>query len=179
MTLGAIGLLISLNTAKRPVETIDDLAGLGKSHPLEAFFLAIFLFSLAGIPPLVGFWGKFYVFSALFSVASREADRMLTYLAIFAALNAAVGVFYYIRVVVTIYLKASDEPPALVPPVASRASWPLKLAVLGCVVGTVVVGLFPGTVSQPAQRSAQASVKLNVQKPDLNKSIPKTAQNSK
>lgn len=177
MTLGAIGVLISLNTPKRPVETIDDLAGLGKSHPLEALFLTIFLFSLAGIPPLVGFWGKFYVFSALFSVASREADRMLTYLAIFAALNAAVGVFYYLRVVVAIYLKASDEPPALVPPVASRAKWPLKASVLACVLGTVIVGLFPGTVSQPAQRSALASVKLNVQKPDMSKPTPKTAQN--
>lgn len=179
MTLGAIGVLMSLNTQKRPIETIDDLAGLGKSHPAEALILAIFLFSLAGIPPLVGFWGKFYVFSALFSVASREADRMLTYLAIFAALNAAVGVFYYLRVVVAIYLKASDEPPALVPPVASHGSWPLKASVLACVFGTVVVGLFPGTVSQPAQRSALASIKLNVQKPDLTKATPKTAQNAK
>lgn len=104
---------------------------------------------------------------------------MLTYLAIFAALNAAVGVFYYLRVVVAIYLKASDEPPALVPPVASHGSWPLKASVLACVFGTVVVGLFPGTVSQPAQRSALASIKLNVQKPDLTKATPKTAQNAK
>ena len=179
MTLGAIGVLIALNTAERPVETIDDLAGLGKTRPVEAFFLAIFLFSLAGIPPLVGFWGKFYVFSALFSVASRESDRMLTYLAIFAALNAAVGVFYYLRVVVTMYLKSSDEPAAISSPVTVITPWPLKASILGCLIGTVVVGLFPASVSLPAQRSAASSLRLPVQKPILADVTPNAVSNTK
>lgn len=178
MTLGAIGVLISLNSSRRPVESIEDLAGLGKSNPIAALFLTVFFLSLAGIPPLVGFWGKFYVFSALFSVASREPDRMLTWLAIFAALNAAVGVFYYLRVVVTMYLKASDEPPALVPPITAQAAWPLQASILGCLLGTIVIGLYPASISLPAARSATASIKLDLQQPNPMKSAPKAAQAS-
>lgn len=167
MTLGAVGVLISLNSTDRPLESIDDLAGLGRTHPAQALLLSVFFFSMAGIPPLVGFWGKFYVFSALFSVASQESDRMLTWLAIFAAVNAAVGVYYYLRVVVTMYLKASDEPPALVPPMPVNQPWPLKAAIYGCLFGTIVIGLFPAIVSQPAHRAAVSSVRLPVNKPAL------------
>ncbi len=59
MTLGAFGVIIALSTPDRPVETVDDLAGLGRTHPATAAALALCLFSLAGIPPLAGFWGKF------------------------------------------------------------------------------------------------------------------------
>ncbi len=167
MTLGAVGVLISLNRGGTPVETIDDLAGLGQRHPVKALYLAVFFFSMAGIPPLVGFWGKFYVFSALFSVASREADRMLTWLAIFAAICAAIGVVYYLRVVVTIYLKDSDLGALQGEPERSNDPWPLKLAVGGCLVGTLLIGLFPAIVSQPAHRSAVSAVRLPLIKPTL------------
>lgn len=176
MTLGAIGVLISLNVPERMIESIDDLAGLGKSQPVKALILAVFFFSLAGIPPLVGFWGKFYVFSALFSVASREPDRMMTYLAIFAALNAAVGVFYYLRVVVTMYLKASDVPPAFEPTVTSKTPWALQASIAGCLAGTIILGLFPAGISLPAQRSAVSAVKLPLEKAKLVIPATKTAQ---
>ena len=177
MTLGAIGVLISLNRGDRPVETIDDLAGLAKNRPVEAFLLAIFFFSLAGIPPLVGFWGKFYVFSALLSVASRESDKMLTYLAIFAAVNAAVGVFYYLRVVVTMYLKTSEEEVR--GSSIAATPWALRASIVSCTFGTIVVGLFPATISLPARRAAVSSLKLDVERPDLYKSIPKTVSNAR
>jgi NADH-quinone oxidoreductase subunit N len=104
---------------------------------------------------------------------------MLTYLAIFAALNAAVGVFYYLRVVVAMYLKASDEPAAIVPPVTAITPWPLKFSIIGCLAGTIIVGLFPATVSLPAQRSAVSSLRLPVQKPALTAVAPNTGAMSK
>ncbi|MFM7590383.1 MAG: NADH-quinone oxidoreductase subunit N, partial [Isosphaeraceae bacterium] len=169
MTLGAIGVIMALNRPERPVESIEDLAGLGKSSPGFALVLTVFLFSLAGIPPLVGFWGKFYVFTALFRVASGEPDRMLTWLAIFAAVNAAVGVFYYLRIVVTMYLKASDVPPAYEPKVRSGVALPLKATIAVCLAGTLVFGLFPGIISGPAQRAAVSSLKLPLHDEALNK----------
>lgn len=167
MTLGAVGVLISLNRGGTPVESLDDITGLGRRQPVKALFLAVFFFSMAGIPPLVGFWGKFYVFSALFSVASRESDRMLTWLAIFAAVCAATGVVYYLRVVVTMYLKESDLGALEGEPVATNDPWPLKAAITGCLLGTVLIGLFPAIISQPAHRSAVSAVRLPLIKPKL------------
>lgn len=178
MTLGAVAVLIAMNHPQRLVESIDDLAGFGRSEPGKALLLAVFFFSLAGIPPLVGFWGKFYVFSALFSVASREPDRMLTYLAIFAAVNAGIGVFYYLRVVVTMYLKSSDVPPAFQPSVSGKTPFALKLSIAGCIAGTVLLGLYPAGISLPAQRSAVASLELPLEnvKLILPQTKPTTAQ---
>lgn len=176
MTLGAVGVLISLNRSGSPVESIDDLAGLGRRNPVKALCLAVFFFSMAGIPPLVGFWGKFYVFSALFSVASRESDRMLTWLAIFAAICAAVGVVYYLRVIVTIYLKESDLGALDAPAAHTNDPWPLKAAIAGCLLGTILIGFFPAIISQPAHRSAVSAVRLPLIKPTLQGGgVPRTA----
>jgi len=169
MTLGAIGVIMALNRPERPIESVEDLAGLSKTSPGYALILTVFLFSLAGIPPLVGFWGKFYVFTALFSVASGEPDRMLTWLAIFAAVNAAVGVFYYLRIVVTIYLKASDVPPAFEPKLQSKAPLPLQAAIGVCLAGTVLFGLYPAAITKPAQSSAVSSLTLPLHDEALNK----------
>jgi NADH-quinone oxidoreductase subunit N len=174
MTLGAVGVLISLNRGGTPVETIDDLAGLGRRNPSKALILAVFFFSMAGIPPLVGYWGKFYVFSALFSVATRESDRMLTWLAIFAAVCAAIGVVYYLRVIVTMYLKDSELGALEGDAVASSDPWPLKAAITGCLVGTLAIGFFPAIVSLPAHRSAVSAVRLPLTKQSL-KVEPATA----
>jgi NADH-quinone oxidoreductase subunit N len=176
MTLGAIAVLILLDHPDRRVESVEDLAGMGKLAPIPALILAIFFFSLAGIPPLVGFWGKFYVFSALFSVASREPDRMLTYLAIFAALNAAVGVFYYLRIVVAMYLKSSDVPPAFQPSIQYSTPWALKASIAACLVCTLFFGLFPAGLSLPAQRSAVSAVKLPLENVKLKNFLSETAQ---
>src|SRR5581483_10697461 len=62
MTIGAFAVIAALNTADRPVETVDDLAGLSRSHPLLAILMAICLFSLIGIPLTAGFVGKFMLF---------------------------------------------------------------------------------------------------------------------
>ena len=78
------------------VEGIDDLAGLGKTNPMLAATLVVFMFSLAGIPPLAGFFGKLYVF-----VAAIEAQ--LYALAIIGVVASVIGAFYYLRIIKVMY----------------------------------------------------------------------------
>ena len=85
---------------ERMVEGIEDLRGLGRTHPMMALAMAIFMFSMAGIPPLAGFFGKLYVF-----LAAIEAG--LVGLAVVGVLSSVVGAYYYIRIVKVMYF---DEP---------------------------------------------------------------------
>jgi NADH-quinone oxidoreductase subunit N len=100
MTLGAFAIILSMRRAGGMVEEIDELAGLSKTNPLQAFFLAMLLFSLAGIPPLAGFFAKYFVF-----LAAIEAE--LYVLAIIGVLASVVGAVYYLRIIKIMYF---DEP---------------------------------------------------------------------
>jgi len=101
MTLGAFACILAMRRSDEGmVEDIADLAGLVRTHPFMAATFSMLLFSLAGIPPLVGFFGKFYVF-----LAAVEAD--LTPLAVIGVLASAVGAFYYLRI---IKIMMMDEP---------------------------------------------------------------------
>ena len=100
MNIGAFTAILTMRVKGTMVEGIDDLAGLSRSSPLTALALAIFLFSLAGIPPLAGFFAKFYVFLA-------AVDAGLFELAVVGLLSSVVGAFYYLRIVKVMYF---DEP---------------------------------------------------------------------
>jgi NADH-quinone oxidoreductase subunit N len=100
MTIGAFGCVLAMRRHGHAVEQVDDLAGLGRNQPLLAAALAIFMFSMAGIPPLAGFFGKLYVF-----LAAIRADMVP--LAVIGLLASVVGAYYYIRVVKVMYF---DEP---------------------------------------------------------------------
>ncbi|MEA3013444.1 MAG: NADH-quinone oxidoreductase subunit [Sphingomonadales bacterium] len=101
MTLGAFLVVLRMREAEgRPVETIASLAGLSRTRPMLALAMAIFMFSLAGIPPLFGFWPKFLVFDAAVGAG-------LTWLAAVAIATSVVSAFYYIKIVKLIYF---DEP---------------------------------------------------------------------
>jgi NADH-quinone oxidoreductase subunit N len=93
------------------VETIDDLSGLAKTQPAMAFALAMLLFSLAGIPPLAGFFAKFYVFAAAIKAG-------LYTLAVIGVVASVVGAYYYVRIVKVVYFDEARAPfdpaPALV-----------------------------------------------------------------
>jgi len=102
MTLGAFAVVLSLRRDGKMVEDIAQLAGLSRTKPLMALALAVLLFSLAGIPPLAGFFAKFYVF-----LAAIEAG--LYPLAVIGVLLSVVGAFYYLRIVKLMYF---DEPAA-------------------------------------------------------------------
>ncbi|MSO92170.1 MAG: NADH-quinone oxidoreductase subunit NuoN [Rhodospirillales bacterium] len=103
MTLGTFACILAMKRGDRMVEEISDLAGLGKTHPMMALALAIFMFSLSGIPPLAGFFGKLYVF-----LAAIEAK--LYALAVIGVLSSVVAAFYYIRVVKVAYFDDPVQP---------------------------------------------------------------------
>jgi NADH-quinone oxidoreductase subunit N len=100
MTLGTFAVILSMRRDGMYVENISDLAGLARTHPTMAFFLAMLLFSLAGIPPLAGFFAKFYVFLAAIKAG-------LYTLAVIGVLSSVVGAYYYLNIVRIMYF---DEP---------------------------------------------------------------------
>ena len=100
MNVGTFACILSMRRQGRMVEAIDDLAGLSRTNPLMAFALAIFMFSMAGIPPLAGFFGKLYVF-----LAAIQAE--LYYLAVLGLLASVISAFYYLRIVKVMYF---DDP---------------------------------------------------------------------
>ena len=100
MNLGTFAVILCMRQKDRMVENIDDLRGLSRTHPLMALAMGIFMFSMAGIPPLAGFFSKLYVF-----LAAIEAG--LYTLAVVGVLSSVVGAFYYLRIVKLMYF---DEP---------------------------------------------------------------------
>ncbi|WP_299436991.1 NADH-quinone oxidoreductase subunit NuoN [uncultured Rhodospira sp.] len=109
MNLGTFAVILAMRQQGRPLEGIKDLAGLGRTRPLVAVAMGIFMFSMAGIPPLAGFFGKFYVFMA-------AVDAGLIWLAVIGVLTSVVSAFYYLRIVKVMYF---DEPLESLDPVAS------------------------------------------------------------
>src|SRR6201987_1292744 len=100
MTLGAFAIILAMKRNGQALEQISDFAGLSRTNPLLAFFFAMLLFSLAGIPPLAGFFAKWYVF-----VAAIKAG--LFTLAVIGVLTSVVGAFYYLTIIKVMYF---DEP---------------------------------------------------------------------
>src|ERR1700733_5894827 len=106
MTLGTFAVILSMRREGRMVEGISDLAGLARTNPTMAFFLAMLLFSLAGIPPLAGFFAKFYVF-----LAAIKAGMFA--LAVLGVLSSVVGGYYYLMIVKIMYF--DEAAPAFDP----------------------------------------------------------------
>ena len=100
MTVGAFAVILSMRRPEGMVEQISDLSGLARSNPPLAFFLALLLFSLAGIPPLAGFFAKYYVFLGAIKAG-------LYGLAVIGVLASVVGAYYYLLIVKIMYF---DEP---------------------------------------------------------------------
>ncbi|MCA1939589.1 MAG: NADH-quinone oxidoreductase subunit NuoN [Caenispirillum bisanense] len=100
MNVGTFAVILSMRQKGRATENISDLAGLSKTHPMMALWLAVFMFSMAGIPPLAGFFGKLYVF-----LAAIQAE--MYGLAVIGVLTSVVSAFYYIRIIKVMYF---DEP---------------------------------------------------------------------
>ena len=92
MNLGLFSCLLMMRRNNEYYEDIDDLSGLSKNHPLLSLSLLIILFSLAGIPPLAGFFAKFYIFKAVL-------EQSMYFLAIVGLLSTVVAAFYYLRII--------------------------------------------------------------------------------
>lgn len=155
MTLGAFGIIIALSTPKREIETVDDLAGLGSTHPLLALAMAVCLFSLAGIPPMAGFYGKFAIFMSAFNATANEDATLFQWLGVVGVLNAAAGAFYYLRIVVLMYLG-----PTPATPIASKVGWPTGVAIGVCAAFSLILGIYPAPISKASRTAAEAAVSL-------------------
>jgi NADH-quinone oxidoreductase subunit N len=102
MNVGTFAVLVAMRRQGKAVELIDDLAGLGRSHPGMAMWMAIFMFSMAGVPPLAGFFGKLYVF-----LAAIQAGYF--WLALIGVLTSVVGGYYYLRIVKVMYFDSTEQ----------------------------------------------------------------------
>ncbi|MCK0208412.1 NADH-quinone oxidoreductase subunit NuoN [Starkeya koreensis] len=142
MTLGTFACILSMRRKDGMVENYDELAGLARTSPVKAFFLAALMFSLAGIPPLAGFLAKYYVF-----LAAIEAG-MYT-LAVIGVLTSVVGAFYYLRIVKVMYF---DEPAPAFEPMPSELR--AVLAVAG--LFTLLFFVYPGPILSAAGAAARA-----------------------
>jgi NADH-quinone oxidoreductase subunit N len=133
MTLGAFACILAMRRQNLMYENIDDLSGLARTHPVIAFCFAAMLFSLAGIPPLAGFFAKFYVFAA-------AIEAKLFGLVVIGAVTTVIGAYYYIRIVKIMYF---DEPAGAFEPMPAN----LKL-VLAVSSAVVLLFWFPGVPSR-------------------------------
>jgi len=133
MNVGAFGIVSLVEEKEEQKLTYDDYAGFSAKNPLLAGLLALFLFSLAGLPPFGGFFGKYFVF-----VAAIEAD--LTWLAILGVLSSLAGVYYYIRLVMVMYFQDGEGTRSEVVPRMAIAA--LGLAALV----NIQLGILPSTV---------------------------------
>jgi NADH-quinone oxidoreductase subunit N len=143
MTVGTFGCVLLMRRNGEAVESIDDLAGLARTQPMLAAALAIFMFSLAGIPPLAGFFAKLYVFLA-------AIDAGLVALAVIGVLASVIAAFYYVRIVKVMYF---DEPAeAFDRPVGREFAW----IVGATAVFNLVFCLHPGPLVNQAEMAAAA-----------------------
>ena len=102
MNISVFAFILTMKRNDEYFEQISDMSGLYKNHPLSAIMISLMMFSLAGIPPLAGFFGKFYIF-----MAAVESNMFV--LAIIGIIASVIGAFYYLRIVKVIYF---DEPQA-------------------------------------------------------------------
>ncbi|CAN5622112.1 NADH-quinone oxidoreductase subunit N [soil metagenome] len=160
MTLGAFAVILELNSGDRTVETVDDMAGLGVTRPGLALGMTLLLFSLAGIPPLMGFWGKFFLFYAAWGAETPSGLPSFRLLAIIGVLNAAIGAYYYLRIVMAMYLRSPQESAS-----QPRPGWPTVLAVGACSSLSLLLGLYLAPVQSASRASAVASMRHEPPRP--------------
>jgi NADH-quinone oxidoreductase subunit N len=132
MNIGAFAVVIMLEKQGEMDASGERLRGLARREPVLAFVMAIFLLSLAGVPPFAGFFAKFFVFSA-------AVQGGMSWLAAIAMLNSAIGAYYYLRITVSMYFgEPGDE--TVTTPVRSR---PATVGMYIALVFTVLLGIFP------------------------------------
>ena len=130
MTLAAFGMILLLSRKGFEAENLADLKGLNQRSPWLAFIMLITMFSMAGVPPTIGFYAKFTVLQAAWQAG-------YVYPVVFAALMAVVGAFYYLRVVWLMYFESAQDNSPIVAPLDMRAVLSVNAFVL------LLLGLFP------------------------------------
>ncbi len=147
MNIGTFAFILSLERDGRPVTDIGALNQFSKREPLKALAVLVLMFSLAGVPPMLGFFGKFYVLKA-------AVDAGLTWLAIAGAVASVIGAFYYLRLVYFMYFGADSEG------VESRMAPVQWLALMGVALIVLVGSIYPfGVIDPKAAIAAEALVR--------------------
>jgi NADH-quinone oxidoreductase subunit N len=141
MTLGSFAIVSMMERTENSIVNVDDLAGLAKRHPVLALCFSIFLLSLAGIPPTVGFFGKFYLFNA-------AVGEGLLWLTVWGVLNSAISVYYYLRPIVVMYMKEGE---------ADFAGHSLNATTVAVVVSAICI-LLLGIASGPIFTAVEKSL---------------------
>lgn len=128
MNVGTFAFILSMEKDGRPVTSIDSLNSFAKKEPLKALAMLVLMFSLAGVPPMVGFFGKFYVLKA-------AVDADMAWLALAGAVASVIGAFYYLRIVFFMYFgKENDGMESRMAP----AQWAMLVAVAVIMVAGIV-----------------------------------------
>ncbi len=142
MTLGVFAVILAMRRSTGMVESIDQLAGLARTHPTMAFFLAMLLFSMAGVPPLAGFFAKFYVFLAAIKAG-------LYILAVIGVLASVVGAYYYLAIVKVMYFDEAAE---------GFYAMPVELRVVLAICGlfNILFFVYPGPLITAASAAARS-----------------------
>ncbi|MGQ9502524.1 MAG: NADH-quinone oxidoreductase subunit N [Anaerolineae bacterium] len=138
MTVGAFAVTCAMERREQTTTTLKDYAGLARRAPLLAAAMLLFMLSLIGIPPLVGFWGKLFVFRA-------AVEANMTWLAVLGVLNSALSAYYYVGVIVQMYLRDPEHSPLEEANLAWRRST-IGLAIFLAVAATVLLGIWPDGV---------------------------------
>jgi NADH-quinone oxidoreductase subunit N len=141
-TLGSFAVVLLMRRDGQLVETIDDLAGLSRTNPWMAFAFAMFMFSLAGIPPLAGFWAKFYVFAAAIKSG-------LFALAVIGVVTSVVGAYYYLRIVKIMYF---DQPK----PAFEKGALELRAVMTVSTIFVLLLSFVPAPLFNSAAAAAKS-----------------------
>ena len=143
MNVGAFACILSMKVNDRMVENIDDLAGTAKSHPMMALGILIFMLSLAGIPPMAGFFGKFFIFMS-------AIEAKLYTVAVIGVVSSVVGAYYYLRIVKIVFfddlLEKFDKP----------IDRPLRMIMAATGVVTLLFFIWPSPLLDSASVAAAA-----------------------
>jgi NADH-quinone oxidoreductase subunit N len=145
MTLASFGMIMLMSREGFEADNIDDFKGLNQRSPWYAFMMLIVMFSMAGIPPFLGFWAKLTVLEGVLQAG-------YTWLVVFAVLMSVIGAFYYLRIVKLMYFdKPVDQSPIVV-----AAGFRSLLSINA--LGLLVLGLFPGVLMTACLNAIQRSL---------------------
>jgi NADH-quinone oxidoreductase subunit N len=145
---GGAFIVVAALCARGLGENINDYRGLLKRAPLVAFAMVLFMFSLAGIPPLAGFWSKFILFS------SGVEGGTWIWLIAFAVINSAISLYYYAKVVKAMIVDKGTTTEKL------KVSFNFKIAIAVCAVATIVIGVYPEFIITLCEMAAKAFMLL-------------------
>lgn len=147
-TVGAFGIVSLLGRRGEENMSLDHVAGLGKRHPVLSALLLVCILSLAGIPPLAGFMGKFYLFKEILAL---DTTGNLPWV-IIAVLNSFIAVYYYLRIAVYVYFREPEGEP-----VTAIRSMPGYLCAGIAAIASIWIGLFPASYIQASEEAAKSS----------------------